>query len=221
MGKAVWPRGWTAPILAARPFGRRGGKPQRTRLSPVFVIALLTAICDRLRPRLGRSLAWLLAAIACAGQWGCVQRRLTIRSNPPGALVYVDDYPVGTTPCSTSFVYYGTRKVRVVLSGYETLTVMQPIPTPWYEYPVLDFVSENLLPGEIRDERVVDYQLKPQMIVPSQQLLGRAENLRHGAARPQMPLPSSQTPSFGAPLGTTPRPVSPPPTSRPGGPFNY
>ena len=146
---------------------------------------------------------------------------MTIRSNPPGALVYVDDYPVGTTPCSTSFVYYGTRKVRLVLSGYETLTVMQPIPTPWYEYPVLDFASENLVPGEIRDERVVDYQLKPQMIVPSQQLLSRAENLRHGAAPPQMPVPPSQTPSFAPPLGTElPRPASPPPTSRPGGLFN-
>ena len=114
-----------------------------------------------------------------------MQRRLTIRTNPPGALVYIDDYPIGTTPCSTDFVYYGTRKVRIVKSGYETLTVMQPIPTPWYQYPGLDFVCENLVPGEIRDERVVEYQLQPQTIVPSPQLLDRAENLRHGAVAPQ------------------------------------
>ena len=74
------------------------------------------------------------------------------------------------------------RKVRLVLSGYETLTVLQPIPTPWYEYPGLDFVTENLVPGEIRDEPpVVEFQLQPQIIVPSQQLLSRAENLRQGA----------------------------------------
>ena len=54
-----------------------------------------------------------------------MQRRLTIRSNPPGALVYVDDYQIGTTPVSTDFVYYGTRKVRLVKSGHETLTVLQ------------------------------------------------------------------------------------------------
>jgi len=164
--------------------------------------------------------AWVLLAIgACIGQLGCVQRRLTIRSNPPGALVYVDDYQIGTTPVSTDFVYYGTRKVRLVLSGYETLTILQPVPTPWYEYPGLDFVSENLVPGEIRDERVVDYQLKPQMIVPTPQLLSRAENLRHGAAAPQTQLPPA-APVFGP--GTTSQPglpISPPPTTRPGGLF--
>jgi hypothetical protein len=166
-------------------------------------------------PPFGRSLVWLLLAFACATQVGCVERRLTIRSNPPGALVYVDDYPIGTTPVSTSFVYYGTRKLRLVLSGYETLTVLQPIPTPWYEYPVLDFVSENVVPGEIRDERVVDLQLKPQMIVPSQQLLGRAENLRQGAAVPLVPLPPA-APSFGPPPQPGPLPASPPPDPRPG-----
>jgi hypothetical protein len=174
---------------------------------------------DRLLRRYRRSLAGLLVALVCAGLTGCVQRRLTIRSNPPGALVYVDDYQIGTTPVSTSFVYYGTRKVRLVLSGYETLTVLQPIPTPWYEYPGLDFIVENVVPGEIRDERVIDFQLKPQMIVPSQQLLGRAENLRHGAAAPQTPLPPAG-PSYGPPLGTGPLPASPPPTSRPGDWFN-
>jgi hypothetical protein len=155
----------------------------------------------------------------------CVQRRLTIRSNPPGALVYVDDYPIGTTPVSTSFVYYGTRKIRLVLSGYETLNVLQPLPTPWYEYPGLDFVTENLVPGEIRDERVVDFQLKPQMIVPSQQLLSRAENLRHGAAAPQMPIPPAApvfvppaNPSFGPPPQPAGQlPASPPPPVGPPG----
>ncbi|MEX2112076.1 MAG: PEGA domain-containing protein [Pirellulales bacterium] len=168
----------------------------------------------------------LLVVLICAG--GCVQRRLTIRSNPPGALVYVDDYQIGTTPVSTDFVYYGNRKVRLVKSGYETLTVIQPIPTPWYEYPGLDFISENLVPREIRDERVVEYQLQPQMIVPSQQLLGRAENLRHGAGVPQAPLPppAAATP-FGAPAATSPfapqarpgLPASPPAVTRPGSPF--
>ena len=91
---------------------------------------------------------------------GCVQRRMTIRSNPPGALVYVDDYQIGTTPVSTDFIYYGTRKIRLVKDGYETLTVRQPFPIPWYEIFPLDFVTENLWPWEIRDERVVDLAMK-------------------------------------------------------------
>jgi hypothetical protein len=171
--------------------------------------------------RLGCSLVWLLALGFCALEIGCVQRRLTIRSNPPGALVYVDDYQVGTTPVSTDFVYYGTRKVRLVKSGYETLSVLQPIPTPWYEYPGLDFISENLVPGEIRDERVVDYQLQPQMVVPSPQLLDRAENLRHGAMGPPVPA-GPAGPSYGPPTDSRPGPPSsPPPVTKPGSPFTY
>jgi hypothetical protein len=173
-------------------------------------------------------LAGLLVLAALGLSTGCVQRRLTIRTNPPGALVYVDDYPIGTTPVSTDFIYYGTRKVRIVKSGYETLTVMQPIPTPWYQYPGLDFVSENLVPGEIRDERVVEYQLQPQIVVPSVQLYERGENLRRSVPPPQMPVPGAAGPPFSPPAGPSygpplqPRPglpASPPPTSRPGSLF--
>jgi hypothetical protein len=128
-----------------------------------------------------RLIGWALLGLAlCACQSGCVQRRMLVRSNPPGAIVYVDDYEIGTTPCAVNFTYYGTRKIRLVKDGCETLTVMQSIPAPWYEYPVVDFVSENLVPGEIRDQRVLDYQLRPQAVVPSEQLIARAEQLRRG-----------------------------------------
>jgi hypothetical protein len=164
----------------------------------------------------------LLALAICALQSGCVQRRITIRTNPPGALVYIDDYPIGTTPCSTDFVYYGTRKVRIVKSGYETLTVMQPIPAPWYQYPGLDFITENLIPGEIRDERVVEYQLVPQTIVPNTQLLERGENLRHAASGPPAAMPPQDFPVYGPAAGPRPGPpASPPPATKPGSPFPY
>lgn len=133
----------------------------------------------------------LLAAFSSPAE-GRVRRRVTVRSNPPGALVFVDDYEIGTTPCSFYFTYYGTRKVRLVKSGYETLTVMQPFPAPWYEFPGIDFVSENLVPREIRDERTVNYNLTPQLIVPTDILLQRAEDLRRNTQAPGLapsPLP--------------------------------
>jgi hypothetical protein len=101
-----------------------------------------------------------------------------VRTNPPGAMVYVDDYPIGTTPISHEFTYYGTRKVRLVKPGYETLTVYERMPPPWYEIPPLDFVSENMVPGEFRDHRTLSFQLVPQKVVPTEELLGRAEALR-------------------------------------------
>lgn len=156
----------------------------------------------------------LLSLLTSASQTGCVQRRMTVRTNPPGALLYVDDYPIGITPISTNFIYYGTRKIRLVKDGYETLTVLQPIPTPWYEIPPLDFVTENLVPGKIRDERVLDFQLKPQMVVPSEQLLQRAEGLRQ-ASHQTGPAPFTATPPAFSPAPGPTVPSLPPPSAGP------
>lgn len=123
--------------------------------------------------------AGLLMLVCFVG--GCVQRRMTIRSTPPGALVYVDDYQIGTTPVSTDFVYYGTRKIRLIKDGYETLTVSQPFPLPWYQIFPLDFVTENIWPGEIRDERVVDLSMMPAAATPPEEVVGRAEVARLAA----------------------------------------
>ena len=136
---------------------------------------------------------------------------MTIRSNPPGALVYIDDYEIGTTPISTNFIYYGQRKIRLVKDGYQTLTVMQPVPAPWYQIPPLDFVTENLVPGELRDQQTFSYQMVPQAVVPPEQLLGRAESLRRGARPAGFATPAPPSPS--TPLGPGPSiPAVPPPT---------
>jgi len=141
----------------------------------------------------------LAVALFCVCQSGCVRRRMTIRSNPPGARVYIDDQDIGTTPVSTSFTYYGTRKIKLVRNGYETLTVLQPFKTPWYQIPPLDFASENLWPREIRDEREVTFQLQPQVAVPTNELMQRAEELRHGMRQGRGPIPLPPTSPHGPP----------------------
>lgn len=165
---------------------------------------------DRPSPHLPRPappraiVAVALAAVAVAG---CVQRRMTIRSNPPGALVYVDDYQLGSTPVSHDFVYYGTRKIRLVKDGYETLTVRQPFPIPWYEYFPLDFVSENIIPWEIRDERVVDLAMQPASPAPPDLVVARAEQVRLAAG--SLPPPAAP-PSAAVPAAPQPIPAPPP-----------
>ncbi len=157
---------------------------------------------------------------------GCVRRRLMVRSNPPGAMVYVDNQLIGATPCATDFIYYGTREIRLVKAGFETLTLNQPIPAPWYQYPVLDFVSENLVPTKIQDFRTLSYDLVPQVIVPTEQLLGRAEELRQSTLQgsvlpaaavggPILPpasaivAPEGTQPLITTPLTTTPETLGP------------
>jgi hypothetical protein len=142
---------------------------------------MLQAYCD-IWPALRRvGFGCVLAITVCLCAVGCVERRLMVRTNPPGALLYVDDYEIGATPIATNFTYYGNRKIRLVKDGYETLTVVEPIPPPWYQITPLDFFSENLVPGQIRDQRTLDFQLVPQAVVPPEQLLSRAEALRRGA----------------------------------------
>lgn len=148
---------------------------------------------------------------------GCVQRRMTIRSNPPGALVYVDNYEIGTTPVSTDFIYYGKRKIRLVKDGYETLTVEQRFWPPWYQYFPIDFVAENLYPGEIRDEHELDFPMVPQMVVPTNQLIGRAEDLRRESHSQMLaPLPTAPQLVTPAPVDTTPPGAVPPGIAQPG-----
>ena len=160
----------------------------------------------------------LLSLVLLAAS-GCVRRRLNVRSNPPGALVYVDNQQIGTTPCSVDFTYYGTREIRLIKPGYETLTVNQPIPTPWYQIPPLDFVSENLTPTKIRDNRTVTFDLSPQIIVPAEALVDRANQLRQETL--QYPVAPSAAnipmapPTFVAPPGPAPVNLAPPPVAAP------
>jgi hypothetical protein len=173
---------------------------------------------DSLRKRLARTTLLMAALCAFAAVAGCVQRRLTIRSNPPGVRVYVGDEEIGTTPVSTDFVYYGTRRIRLVKDGYETMVVNQPIPTPWYQIPPLDFVSENIVPGEIRDERVAVFQLVPLQPVATDQFLARAEQLRASGAPPMtLVAPSAVTPGVSLPVGgiTAPAEILPEPVTSP------
>ncbi|NOX52963.1 MAG: PEGA domain-containing protein [Planctomycetes bacterium] len=129
-----------------------------------------------------RRVGFLAALLVCGVLLtGCVHRRMTIRSDPPGAQVLVDGEPIGYTPASTDFTYYGTREITLIKPGYETLTVMQPVRTPWYQIPPLDFLTDNLLPFRVTNRHDFTYTLQPKRLVPTSELLGRANALRSEA----------------------------------------
>jgi hypothetical protein len=131
------------------------------------------------RRKPGHPLAkWLLIAVVCSSQCGCVFRRMTVRSDPPGALVMVDGEEVGYTPCSVPFTYYGTREITLVKPGYETLSTLQRVPSPWYQYFPIEFVADNLTPYKITDRQEFNYRLQPQQVVPTNELYDRARSLR-------------------------------------------
>lgn len=112
---------------------------------------------------------------------GCAQnmhRRVTIRSEPPGALVLLEGEELGHTPVSFDFDHYGTRELTLIKDGYETVTAMQKIRTPWYQWTPIDFLTDNFSPIKINDRHDFTFTLPKQEIVSNEQLLQRAKDLR-------------------------------------------
>jgi hypothetical protein len=126
---------------------------------------------------------WLILVFLVLANSGCLRRRMTIRTNPPGAQVYVDRQLIGTSPASSSFTYYGTRHIEVVADGYRTEKVLRKLNPPWYQIPPLDFISETLWPGEIRDERIIDITLTPEQSIAPEELIASGTRLRLQAAQ--------------------------------------
>ncbi|HRQ73350.1 MAG TPA: PEGA domain-containing protein [Phycisphaerales bacterium] len=101
-----------------------------------------------------------LTLVAVATLTGCVERRLSVTSDPPGALVYINDLEVGRTPLQTSFLFHGWYDVRVELEGYEPLRTEAEAAAPVYEYPPIDLVAEAL-PMKIRNTQRWHFVLSP------------------------------------------------------------
>ena len=112
---------------------------------------------------------------------GCVHRRVTIYSNPPGALVRIDGKDIGYTPASIDYTWYGTREVQLIKDGYETQTQLVDIKAPWYQRFPLDFVSDNFLGTHVRDHRRFDISMSPKQPDVSQDVIERGRSLRSQA----------------------------------------
>jgi len=121
-----------------------------------------------------------------------MKRKILVRSYPEGALVVIDRQPIGHTPVAVPITYYGTREIQVEMDGFETQTVKHRFAAPWYQIPPLDFVTDNFWPREIRDDRVVDFQLTPSTNVDENFLRDRAEQLRGNVYRGTVTMPMAE-----------------------------
>lgn len=133
------------------------------------------------RHGLGRWVAAALGLAIVSGLSGCVERRYTIRSEPPGALVVVNNEEIGRTPVSRNYTYYGDRDITLMLDGYQTQRVIQPMKAPWYDNYLTEFFSECVVPVTIRDERDFTYKMQPATVPKYEELLNRGEGLRSQA----------------------------------------
>ena len=95
----------------------------------------------------------------------------------------IDRRQIGLTPLSVPYTYSGTREIQLEKDGYKTVKVQQRIDPRWYETFPVSFITENFWPREIRDERLLEFQMEPKTQVQENLLLDRANDLRFNVQR--------------------------------------
>lgn len=121
---------------------------------------------------------WLPALLA-----GCVERTIYVRSDPPGAVVYLDDERVGVTPCEIPYLWYGKREIVLELQKYRMVREIVTLNPPWWQYFPLDFITDVLVPFTIRDRTELSYVLEPAAPTAQEreEMRARAQELRRKA----------------------------------------
>lgn len=140
---------------------------------------------------------------------GCVERRFIIESDPPGAVVIHNGVYLGPAPADGYISYYGKQQFQLMKPGYETLDVAQSYLPAWYDWPGIDFFTENIWPFKLRDVRKFRYTMRPLATIRPDEVQQRAEELRArgrtlGVPRDPRPIPAAP-----------PAPPPPPPQDLP------
>ena len=92
---------------------------------------------------------------------GCVDRLISLKSDPPQAEVFLDGEPVGATPMEIPYVWYGTREIVLVKRGYESARQEVVLNAPWWQVFPFDFITDVLLPVTLTDRTEVEIKLVP------------------------------------------------------------
>ena len=112
---------------------------------------------------------------------GCVERKLTIVTEPSEAIVWLNDEEVGTTPVTVNFNWYGDYNVRIEKDGYTILNTHRELERPTHDKFPFDFFAEVMTPKKIVDEYIWTFELEAYQPASSEELVIAAEELRQRA----------------------------------------
>lgn len=111
---------------------------------------------------------------------GCVERKLTIVTEPADAVVWLNDEEIGTTPVTVNFNWYGDYSVRIEKPGYEILNTHRKLERPAHDRFPLDFFAE-ISPAQTVDEYTWQFELETFRQVPPNELVQQARKMRDQA----------------------------------------
>jgi hypothetical protein len=109
---------------------------------------------------------------------GCVERKLTIVTNPSDAVVWLNDEEIGRTPVTVNFKWYGDYRVLIEKAGYEITNTHQTMKRPLHDVFPFDFFAECLWPGRIVDTYTWNYQLATYQAPSSEELIKSANTAK-------------------------------------------
>jgi hypothetical protein len=128
----------------------------------------------------GRNFFALTAVISIAGLFfgGCVERRLTINTEPQGALVALNDEEIGESPVTVNFNWYGDYCVRLSKDGFQTLNTHRELRGPWYDHLPFDFFAQIVNPNRIVDSYEWTFELSPKRQITREELIQNAQHVK-------------------------------------------
>lgn len=103
--------------------------------------------------------ALAVCALAMAGG-GCLERSITITSQPPGARVWLNEVEIGRTPVTTRFKFHGDYDIRLVKQGFEPVHAVRAAEAPLHETPGIDLIA-SAMPWTYSSDFVWDFVLEP------------------------------------------------------------
>lgn len=113
---------------------------------------------------------------------GCVERKLTIVTQPSDAVVWLNDEEIGTTPVTVNFNWYGDYYVRIEKPGYDILSTHRKLKRPLHDVFPLDFFAQALWPGTIVDAHQWEFELEPFQQASAEELIESAAQMRQRAS---------------------------------------
>ena len=112
---------------------------------------------------------------------GCIERRLTVNTNPQGALVTLNDEEIGTSPVTVEFNWYGDYNIRIAKEGYQTLNTHRLLEAPAHDKFPQDFFFGVLWPERIVDEYEWTFDLQTYTPPARAGLIEKANQMRSTA----------------------------------------
>ncbi len=108
----------------------------------------------------------IIIALITLASSGCVRSSLTIKSNPTGALLFIDGQLLGETPVTIDFDHYGHHEILLRLPTsvtselkYAPKREVIEVSPPWYLLFPFDFFVDFFYPVPIHDHHEFSFDL--------------------------------------------------------------